>query len=411
MTVLVGRRRIGKTSLIRKSIENQRAVYLFLSKKSEVLLCAEFLEEVKMSLEVPFYGEIKTFKELFSWIMDLSAQQNFTLVLDEFQEFYHINPSVFSEIQHVWDTKKDESKINLILCGSIYSLMHRIFENAREPLFSRATAKIHLKGFDLPTQKAILKDYSPDCSREDLFSLYLFTGGVAKYVENFVNVGALTRDAMIGEILRENSLLLEEGKNVLIEEFGKDYGTYFSILSLIAGSRTSRPEMESILEVSLGAYLERLETDFALIKRVVPILSKHGGRQIKYQVEDNYLNFWFRFIYRFKSAIEIGNFRYVREIVDRDYTTFAGRTLEKYFIEKLKSEGNFSSIGTYWEKANQNEIDIVALNELEKKAIIAEVKWNKSRISENELKYKARNLLEKLKGYQVEYQGFSIEDI
>lgn len=104
-----------------------------------------------------------------------------------------------------------------------------------------------------------------------------------------------------------NSLFIEEGKNLLIEEFGKDYGIYFSILSLIASGKTSRPAIESILETTVGGYLDRLENDFGLIKKIRPVLAKPNSRMVKYSVEDNFLNFWFRFIFKHRSAIEIGN--------------------------------------------------------------------------------------------------------
>src|SRR5690606_20979930 len=102
-------------------------------------------------------------------------------------------------------------------------MMSRIFENAKEPLFGRATHRIYLKAFDIATIKEILKDYAPNYIQEDVFALYLFTGGVAKYIELLVQAGAFTLETMLNEIVAENSLFLEEGRNVLIDEFGKDY--------------------------------------------------------------------------------------------------------------------------------------------------------------------------------------------
>lgn len=163
--------------------------------------------------------------------------------------------------------QKNQSKINLILCGSVYSLMTKIFQNAKEPLFGRATASIRLKPFDIQTIKSILKDHHPHYTAEDLLAFYTFTGGVAKYVELFVKAAAFTKEQMLDLILMENSLFLNEGKAVLIDEFGKDYGNYFSILSLIASSKTARSEIESIMQGSIGGYLDKLENEFGLIKK------------------------------------------------------------------------------------------------------------------------------------------------
>ena len=411
MTFVVGRRRIGKTSLLVKATENTQVLYFFIAKKSEVLLCAEFTEQIKERFNIPIFGEIKTFKELFGFVMELSKTRHFTLIIDEFQEFYTVNPAVFSDMQNSWDHNKQDSKLNLILCGSVYALMSKIFENAKEPLFGRATQRIHLKAFDIATLKEILYDYTPHYTNNDLLAFYLFTGGVAKYVELLVQAEAFTFDKMCDTILSENSLFLEEGRNVLIEEFGKDYGNYFSILSLIASGKTSRVEIESIMEIQTGGFLDRLENEYSLIKKIRPILAKPGSRSVKYQIEDNFLKFWFRFIYKYHSAVEAGNLDYLKTIVQRDYTVFSGKILEKYFIAQLKTQKKYNSIGTYWERGNQNEIDIVAVDDLNKTVLFAEVKRNAHNISIEKLKEKSTNLVQQFKGYQFNYGGFSIDDM
>jgi len=411
MTFVVGRRRIGKTSLLVKATENKEVLYFFIAKKSEVLLCSEFVDQIKQKFQVPIFGEIKTFKEVFGFLLELSKSRHFTLIIDEFQEFYSVNPSVFSDIQNYWDANKASSKLNLILCGSVYSLMTKIFENSKEPLFGRASHRIHLKAFDIPTIKAILNDYFPQYTHEDLLAFYLFTGGVAKYVELLVQAKAYTLQKMVAVVLAENSLFLEEGKQVLIEEFGKEYGNYFSILSLIASGKTSRVEIESIMEMQTGGFLERLEQDFGLIKKIRPFLAKPNSRVVKYSIEDNFLSFWFRFIYKHKSAVEMGNLEYLKEILVRDYTTYSGKILEKYFLEKLKSEKKYNKIGTYWERNHQNEIDIVAINELEKILLFIEVKRNPDKINTNILIDKSQYLASQFKDYKVLYKGFSMLDM
>lgn len=411
MTVVIGRRRIGKTLLLRKSTQSEKAAYFFVAKKSESLLVDEFVQTIKESFEIPIYGEIKTFRALFEMLMDWSAREPFTLILDEFQEFYTIDSSIYSEMQRIWDEKKSESKINLILCGSIYSLMNKIFENQKEPLFGRATARIQVKPFEIQVLKNILSDFRPNYEKIDLLSFYAFTGGVAKYVEQFVDAETLEQKAMISHMLHENSLFISEGKNVLIEEFGRDYSTYFSILSLIASSKTSRPEIESILEMSVGGFLDRLENQFGIIRKVKPLFSKPGGRKFKYRIEDNFLNFWFRFIYKNQSAIEIENFDFVKKILERDLNSYLGHVLEKYFLQKLKESKSYSTIGTYWDGKNENEIDIIAINELEKTVLFAEVKLNPEKYSQVLLKEKANSILQKFKGYQVEFACLSLNEM
>jgi AAA+ ATPase superfamily predicted ATPase len=289
--------------------------------------------------------------------------------------------------------------------------MTRIFENAKEPLFGRANQRLHLKAFDVATLEEILSDYSPQFSNEDLLALYAFSGGVAKYVELLIEQHAFTKEAMLDLMLSENSLFLEEGKNVLIDEFGKEYGNYFSILSLIASGKTSRVEMESIMEMQIGGFLDRLEQEFGLIKKVRPILAKPTSRSLKYEINDHFLRFWFRFIYKNRSAIEAGNLGYIRSVVERDYATFSGKTLEGFFIDRLKSLQRFNQIGTYWEKQNTNEIDIVAIDQLNKSLLIAEVKRNSDKIQLEQLKQKASNLLANFSNFEVQYKAYALDQM
>ena len=150
-TVMVGRRRIGKTSLLLESMKGEKFLYLFVSRKSEVLLCEQFQQEIKDSLELEIFGNVTEFRILFEQLMIYATQTHFTLIIDEFQEFDNINSSIFSDIQNIWDRYKEQAKINFIACGSIYSMMKKIFENNKEPLFGRLTSKIILKPFSVST--------------------------------------------------------------------------------------------------------------------------------------------------------------------------------------------------------------------------------------------------------------------
>lgn len=410
MTFIVGRRRIGKTALILECFPKD-LVYFFVSKKSEPLLCQEFILQLQKSLNINVLGEFNQFSRLFEYILEVSKTQHFTLAIDEFQEFFSLSPAIYSEIQHLWDRYKNQSKLNLVLSGSIYSLMSKIFEHAKEPLYGRADNKMLLKPFSISTLHTIYSDYQGAASPRDMLSFYTLTGGVAKYVEILVNHHAFNLDAMLDVFFKNGSLFIHEGRDILIEEFGKDYTVYFSILALIAHSKTSRSELESILQKSTGGYLERLEHDFNLIKRIKPIFAKPNTKTQKYEITDNFLKFWFRFIYKYQSAIEIENFDYVKDIIKSDFDTYSGNMLENYLIEKLKASKQFNKIGRYWERGNLNEIDIVAVNERKKFALIAEVKLAKKRIQINVLKEKAQALSKHLTGYQIHYEGFSLDDL
>ncbi len=410
MAVLTGRRRVGKTLLSLEFIKGKKFLYFFVTKKSEALLCAEYLEDIKKAFAVPVVGDIHSFKDIFHLLLQLAEKEPFTVIIDEFQEFYNINPSVYSEIQKLWDLNKQNCRLNLIVIGSVYSLMHKIFESSKEPLFNRADRIFFIHPFSIATIDTILKDqHIKDV--DDLFNYYVFTGGMPKYIDLLVENKAFSLDEILDCIIEDNSPFINEGKNLLIEEFGKEYGTYFSILELIALGKTARSEIESILETNVGGYLDRLEKDYAIIAKYKPIHAKPQSRSQKYKIVDNFLNFWFRFIYRNRSAIETGNFGYVKELVKQDYSNYCGKILEKFFRDLLAQTNQYNCIGSYWEKGNENEIDIVAVNDMKKEITIAEVKMNKAKIDIEALKRKSKNLLMEFPNYKVQYLSLGLTDV
>lgn len=410
MTVVVGRRRVGKTTLLKMAFNQTPVLYFFVAKKNEILLCEEFVLEIESKLGIS-WGRFQKFADLFKSLMIVSKEKNFTLIVDEFQEFRSINSAAFSDMQNIWDSNKNESKINLVLCGSIYSLMRNIFENSKEPLFGRATSRLTVKSFDTGTLKEILGDYYPDYKPDDLLAFYMVTGGVAKYIEQLVQKKSFTKEKIINTVFSEGSFFLNEGKDVLIDEFGRDYSNYFSILSLIASSKTERGEIESILGMPVGGYLDKLEKDFNIIRRVRPFGSKEGSRSNKYLIEDNFLNLWFRFIYKFRSAVEISNLAYVRDIAARDYEVYSGIVLEKYFRAKWIESRQFSDIGNYWDKKGGNEIDLVAINEMEERIVFCEIKRNKKKINLTQLQTKSQSFLQIYPQFEASYQALSLDDM
>ena len=211
MTVVMGRRRVGKTELLKQSFISTPVLYFFVEKKTEMLLCEEFIQEIQSSLGISVFGEYKRFKSLFAYLMELSKTRNFTLIIDEFQEFRKINESVFSEMQNVWDSNKNDSKMNLVICGSIYSMMKQIFENSKEPLFGRATAKLYIKPFANSVIKQILSDKNKKYTAEDLLAFYAITGGIAKYAEQLIDNNAATKKKIFNHIFSEGSFFLKKG--------------------------------------------------------------------------------------------------------------------------------------------------------------------------------------------------------
>ena len=414
LTVVTGRRRIGKTSLIMRAFEKTPTIYLFVGRKNEASLCREFITLVSQALDIYVPEEISTFKSLFRYIMEVATRQSFNLVIDEFQEFYNINKSIYSDIQDIWDQYRQKTHMNFVVSGSIYSLMEKIFHNEKEPLFGRADNIIKLSAFSLNVLKKIIKDYHPQYTNDDLLALYSFSGGVPKYVELFCDNRVLTVDGMIDFMVRDNSPFTDEGKNLLIEEFGKNYGTYFSILSAISGGYNTQTEIEALLgEKSLGGYLKRLIEDYNIVVRQRPVFSKEGSQTVRYGICDNFIHFWFNYFDRNRSLIEIKNFVGLRKLIKADYPTYSGKILEQYFKQKYAESYEFRLIGSWWEpKGNKNEIDIVAIYLDNKSAIVAEVKRQKKNFKPELFQKKVEHLENKvLAKYQINTVCLSLEDM
>ena len=417
MTVITGRRRIGKTSLALRATQGEYpTVYLFVGRKNEAALCEEFAGLISSALDCYVPSEIRSFKSLFQMLMELAKTRKFNLIIDEFQEFFNINPSVYSDMQNIWDSYRNVTHVNLLLMGSVYSMMHKIFENYHEPLFGRADAMIRLSGFGTETMKEILHDFRPEYTNDELLALYTLTGGVPKYIELLCDDTDLSIEGMFDYVVRENSLFVNEGRNLLIEEFGKDYGLYFSVLSCIASGTNTQGAIESALGgVTVAGHLKRLIEDYSLIKRVRPILSKPRSQNVQYEINDNFLRFWFNYFDRNQTLVELNNFEYLRQIVHSDYPTFSGLALEKWFRLKMMESHKYSDIGSWWERKKgkeANEIDIVALSIDGKTALVAEVKRQRRNYDHKAFMEKVEciktNILSK---YKIDTELFTLEDM
>ncbi|MBQ3738499.1 MAG: ATP-binding protein [Bacteroidales bacterium] len=411
MTTLIGRRRIGKTALLLKSAENKACLYLYVSKDNEQVLCRKFQQQAQNVLDLQLYGQVENFGNLFKELMKYGENHHYTLIIDEFQNLLGINAAIPSEIQDIWDRNKDKTQVNLVLCGSIYSMMKRIFDHSDQPLYGRRDSHLRLLPFSIETLKTILADHNPDYNPDDLLCLYMLTGGVAKYVALLMDARATTKQKMLNYALSPDSPFLTEGTELLISEFGRDYGTYFSILQLIASGMTTQNEIDSIIGKNTGAYLNNMHEDYLFISKNTPLLSKPGVRNIRWQIDDCFLRFWFRFVYPYQGLIESNQLSLLKQYVTDNYAQFTGRTLERYFQEKAMQGGKFTKVGNWWDRKGKNEIDMVALNEFDKTCLVAEIKRNKDRISMKDLQEKAGFLPSEFSAYQIQMKGLSLEDM
>lgn len=413
LTVLIGRRRIGKTTLLTKNSKGgeQPFLYLYVSKDNERVLAEKFQEAAEQALGLQIFGRMESFVQFFEQLLRYGQQNHFTLVFDEFQNFLKVNPAIPSHIQDLWDRYHENSRVNLVACGSIYNMMHKIFDNEDEPLYGRQDCRLNMQPFRINVLKQILYDHNPQYTSEDLLCLYTLTGGVAKYVAWLMDAKATTKTKMLRWVTQTGSPYLSEGTELIMSEFGKDYSNYLSILQLIASGMTTQAEIDGVIGKNTGAYLCNLEEDYSYIHRKQPLFSKPNGRNSRWSLDDCFLRFWFRFILRNQALVEMERNDLLLEIVEKGYEQYTGPTLEQYFRQKWMEEERVTSVGNYWDRKGLNEIDLIALNDIDKTATLAEIKRQRKKISLTDLAEKAATLTKELSKYTVNLIGLSMDDM
>lgn len=413
MTVLMGRRRIGKTELSLRC-GDEDVLYFFVGKKAESLLCQDYVREIQEKLNVPILGHPTSFTDVFRFVLQVSENRPFTLIIDEFQNFLKVNPSIISDMQREWDLHKRAGHLNLIISGSVFTLMQKIFEDYEEPLFGRANEKMMLQPFSANVLKQILSDFNPDYSPEDLLALYSITGGVPWYVALLLDKGKTHRDEMLAALTEENSPFINEGKNILIEEFGTDYVTYFSILTCIASGMKTRAEIENELgNNNIGPYLVKLEDYYKIITKSLPIYAKESSKKVRYMLNDSFLIFWFRFFYKYQALVENKALKALGDIIQRDYSGVSGLMMERYFMKKFQEEGRFI-VGKWWDRKGLNEIDLIVVDPLENEAWVYELKKQGYRYKEDALQEKVNFMLEQtpeLRKMTIHVGSLSLNDM
>jgi len=410
-TVLMGRRRTGKTTLMTEALKERSYLYFFIGKKAEQIQCLDFQKQVESVLGLHVHGQISSFATLLEEILIYSKQHKTTVIIDEFQRLSDIGDGIISDIQRVWDKHQTEAHIHLIACGSIYNMMKRIFEDRNEPLFGRKTARIDLKPFSTSVLKQILHDYNSNFTPEDLLMLYAITGGVAKYVAQLMDDGCKTWEDMIRDVCRPSSIFLEEGTELLVGEFGRKFQIYYSILQLIASGMTSQSEIDSVIEKNTGRYLDTLENEYSLIKKRRPMWAKPNCQGVKYYIDDCFLMFWFRFVESNRSYVELGKLNLLEEAIRKDYTQYSGLVLEKYFRQMYGEKERVTEVSQWWDSQGKNEIDLIALEDLDHHAVVAEVKRNPEKYKPKEFEEKYQHIRKYLKGYDVDLIGLSMKDM
>jgi len=373
-TIIYGRRRIGKTSLISEYIKDKPAIYYYATEVNMMNQLDQLTDQI-----IRFFGKgylenirFKDFEQLFVFLAEQLSDQKLVLVIDEYQQLVKLDRAISSVIQKCWD---------IVLCGSIISMMHSETLEYSSPLYGRRTSAIHLKGLNF----CHIKDFAPDISKLDQMNVYASLGTVPKYLELYHCADSFAVNIQ-KQILDKNSYLYNEVRFLLNEEI-KDTATYFTILETIAAGDSKIGKIGSKLNVPshyLTRYLLRLG-DLDIIEKEVPITEKEPPKSKlgRYRIKDAFIKFWFYYVYRNYSLLEIGKLDFVIEELERSFNEkFVSSAFEYYVKEVILDDPETYigfkplKIGRWW--TNKEEIDLVAFND-DQMAFI-ECKWQNKKV-------------------------------
>ena len=362
--VVTGRRRIGKTELIKEFCRGKPALYLYVdANKSITALMEEFGRLAAEALNLPGYIRTDTPETFLEFLF--SYDQPLIVVFDEFQRFLKIHPSFISQMQRFWDLAGRDSHLFIIISGSSVGMIREIFLLGDAPLFRRADNILTLRPFSPRECFVILGDLGVQDPVEQL-NLYLLFGGTIYYYTFLEKYGCTNLESALDQlILSDLAPLGREISDVVVEEFGREYATYYEILGAIAlGKRTLKEiaDLVSLPSTSLPPYMRDLVDLLGIIEYRVPVTERGKRSKMgRYIFVDNFLRFYARFIYRNMSLYESGRFVLLKGRILGEWKGFSSWAFEEMartLLARNLAEG-YEEIGTWWNRRG-DEIDLLA---------------------------------------------------
>ena len=380
MVVLYGRRRVGKTSLISEFGKDKNMLYFLATEESELINRNLFKDLVAEHTgnELLKSASVENWDVIFSALMQFEPERKKLIVFDEFQYLGKSNPSFPSIFQRIWESMSKQN-VMVILCGSLISLMEAQTLAYESPLYGRRTGQIKLK----PIQFQYYHEFYSGKSYRDLIEYYSVTGGVPKYIKLFYSEADIWT-AIEKHILSTRSFLYEEPVFLLQREVS-EVGSYFSLIRAIAsGNRklSAIASMVGVKQTNLTKYLRTL-TDLDIIERQVPVTEDKPEKSKRglYRIKDNFIEFWFKFVYPQRSNIETGHnelaMSKIREGFIKHHVSYIYKDVCRHQLRsaatEMKLPCRFDKVGSWWE--SNNEIDIVALDSNGTDIVFGECKY------------------------------------
>lgn len=431
LSVIYGRRRVGKTYLIKEFLKDKKGYY-FVALESNALINLSLLSMAVYEACGNLKGlpDFLDFESAFRYLFEYTKENRIVFVIDEYPYLAQTAEYISSLLQKLIDEYRDNSKLFLILCGSSMSFMENQVLAYKSPLYRRRISQLKINPFNYLDAAKFVESYS----YKEKAIVYGLTGGIAEYL-TFFNDNVELKTNIINNFLKTSGRLFEEATNLLKQEL-RQPKTYNDILFAIAGGASKLNEIATKLNMQTGGltyYINSL-VELGIVEKKTPVLDRKTKRPV-YVIKDTMFRFWYYFVQKNMNLInmELGEMVYDKQVKTR-LNEYMGSVFEKitieYFEQRLrKGKLNFipTDYGNWWGndkiRKKESEIGLLAYDE-NNNYLFAEVKWKNKKADEivlNELIEKSMNFgcldrhywLISLSGFEEnnEYDGVELIDI
>lgn len=393
--VLWGKRRVGKTELVKQFIKNKPHIYFLSESTNETEQLKRFSSSIGQFFNEPLLltRGFAAWEESFKYIRD--KNRRFVLVIDEFPYLIQSNPAITSLFQKAWDEYWSKSNIFLMLLGSSIAMMETEVLGYKAPLYGRRTGQWRID----PMTFESVNRFRKGKGFEDRLLHFAVAGGIPAYWLQFSEERDFWEN-LKGHVLRKGQMLFDEVEFILREEL-REPRYYFALLQAIAQGKRKLSEIVNATGISqpvANKYLGVL-AGLKIVEREIPVTEERPLKSKKglYRIIDEFFQFWFRFVFPRRAELEMGRIDGVLKNIRSEMPPYLSSVYEKIAIESIKRHGkpfSFASVGRWWEK--NEEIDIVGINKDLNTILFGEVKWSEKIVGVNiydALKNKAKKVI------------------
>ncbi len=388
--VIYGRRRIGKSSLIKEFVKDKPNIFFTAQNNNIMINLQNLSKEISRFKNTNKRALYSTFQDALEELFELSLSKQFVLVIDEFPYIAKKMPELSSILQILIDKYHESSKLFLILCGSSISYIEEEVLAYKAPLFGRRTGQMKLS----PLSFKEVIHYYPELDNETKALVYGAYGGTPFYLNQFDPMLGF-KENIVSAFLEPNTLLFDEPENLMRQEL-RETSNYNAVLSLVAlgNTRVNDIATKAGLGTNKIAYYLKNLIEMDLIQKEYPY-SENRSKSALYKIKDNMFRFWYRFVETNSNWIhqDLGEVAY--DEIEPLLSEYMGSVFEaicqEYLWELLrkgKSPIKFRSIGRWWgtNKATKQQEEIDIIGEQDKAtALFAECKWTNKKVDSHVL--------------------------